>query len=421
MPLIRIRRDGTFISHLEPRLESLLGEWWTGTIGGNDHDAVAKVLSEMRDLHEWLACSCVGNQGSKPIMVPVMVDETMFLRRLVSRAGHSQGCIFQFDKVDAPSTEKSDADGGGVFGPPPAFVESSRAVSLSNERMQHRASDISLEKNVTPAIARRFFWLAQEAGWQQWPKRLNPVTAVLARADAIPVHTSLTLKDILFCNERVWTQSWADGAFKKCRKIDLKPVCYWIKLIDGFDVNDRTFTFVDESGKRNHVGVDGRMAVHGGDTSDARFPMLLMAKLSLLDTRATVVSDCYAHPIASPDHWMLVDSNLERQTLNDLIRICEELRQASGIQITLQKPLHLWGETGERPDFVLSIGHQVPRQQLVVETMGYEDPTYELRKLNLTRRVPCQVHLDLRHGSQTDATSTLRAVVRDWFERVNKL
>ena len=113
------------------------------------------------------------------------------------------------------------------------------------------------------------------------------------------------------------------------------------------------------------------MKVFGGDASIARFPLLVVCVLRDLPAHGVVAYSAYAHPVASEDHRMLVDSDLERLTLLDLLSVCKWLQDEKRILVEIDKPLHAWQGTGERPDFVLTVESKTGLlSHLVIETTG---------------------------------------------------
>lgn len=85
---------------------------------------------------------------------------------------------------------------------------------------------------------------------------------------------------------------------------------------------------------------------------------------------------------------MLVDSQLERQTLDLLIECRNWLSKNHGISVTIEKPMFDLGSVKTddarevcRPDFVLRCHRRNGTHVIViVETMGFNDPVYRERK-----------------------------------------
>jgi hypothetical protein len=147
--------------------------------------------------------------------------------------------------------------------------------------------------------------------------------------------------------------------------------------------------------------------------------MLALASVKL-SGGALVAHKLYAHPIASVDHWMLLDSNLERQTLADLRSVTAWLESAKAITVSIEKPLFGWHDTGERPDFVVQkLGQDGRRSHMVVETMGLDDPEYVARKQAMRTKFfqrGVEVYWDMR-AADPGASKALRSAVARWAIR----
>lgn len=87
----------------------------------------------------------------------------------------------------------------------------------------------------------------------------------------------------------------------------------------------------------------------------------------------------------------------QKAALNVLQGACLNL-QGKGIQCTVEKPIYDWGETGTRPDFVVTGAFDGNAHTVLVETMGFSDPEYAQRKkTTLAKLAGYVVFEDLRH------------------------
>jgi hypothetical protein len=98
----------------------------------------------------------------------------------------------------------------------------------------------------------------------------------------------------------------------------------------------------------------------------------------------------YVHPCASMDRIMLLDSDLERQTLAILVAFQRRMAQLHAAAVTIEKPMEAiasaQGEDGAPlppliPDFVVTgCDRDGGQRRVIVETMGYADDGYRNRK-----------------------------------------
>ena len=153
------------------------------------------------------------------------------------------------------------------------------------------------------------------------------------------------------------------------------------------------------------IPVRGRLAVFAERADDgsatrtaraARAPYLAACVLGRASPGAgepVEVLSAYAHPCASERHLMLVDSDLERQTLAQLRSVQDWLGSRKGLRVVIEKPLFDIGpdDTGVReavprppciPDFMVraTTADGAPARVVIVETMGFADEAYRARK-----------------------------------------
>lgn len=421
MALTRILRNGSHVGALEAKADRALRQWWSGLADERVANSVTGLLADLHSKSQWIACDCMGEHSEKPVLAPARNDKTVYLRRLPHRPEHHRSCLFWFEQVKSVSETPSGSSGSGELGEPPSFVTDGgdAAVSIRNVPDRKATPDHSRTASI-PKLARRLFWLAETSHWQHAPQTKLPIPSLLETAETLVIAPALNLKQILFCNPRVWSQRWANSAFIRCKNAGQSPICYWVQLAVGYDTVRRTVTFLNEDDRPMVIEVAGSMTVFGGDTSSVRFPMLVIAQIAQLSEGSTVLASAYAHPVASEQRWMLVDSDLERYTLEDLIHICQELRDNTGVEIEIAKPLFAWNGSGERPDFVLAIrGPKNRLSHMIVETMGYNDSDYETRKLDLAGNVKCPVYFDHRNATRAAGFGALKIAVVQWAKSLH--
>ncbi len=114
------------------------------------------------------------------------------------------------------------------------------------------------------------------------------------------------------------------------------------------------------------------------------------------------------------DWWVPVDSNLERDAVDDLLEVVRWLAREKKVELELLKPLFSWNETGARPDFVVSRRGR-PADCLVIETMGSDDPEYRERKTRTIERLAgFPVFEDERARNQKGSGKLLFNAVARW-------
>lgn len=423
MALSRIYRDARPVGLLEASTDRAVRSWWEGTAGQDDQGRVERLLCDLHSTGQWLACGCRGSAfNDLPILAPAKNDETIYLRRLTKRAEHAQECVFWSEQTTPNASDMEGGPGAVDIGAAPAFVfDEENEVTVADSRPK-RNSDKQGESRAAPIpkLAKQLFWLAETAGWQHTPNAASPVESLLRTSENVTVAGDLRLRQILYCNPNVWVNAWGDSAFKRCVSAGVSPACWWVQLCTAFDQKAREVTFGAEDGPLT-LKVHKDMKVFGGDASTARFPLLVVCVLRELPKHGVVLYSAYAQPVASEDHWMLVDSDLERFTLRDLLSVCKWLQDEKGILVEIDKPLHAWQGTGERPDFVLTVESRIGvTSHLVIETMGYDDPIYEARKAQLAQKVQWPVYFDRRAVQGEGSGKGLKSAVAKWAIEIHR-
>jgi hypothetical protein len=148
----------------------------------------------------------------------------------------------------------------------------------------------------------------------------------------------------------------------------------------------------------------GRIAVPGEEPDadlaedappPARAPYLAICLVARPAPREPVqMLSAYVHPCASSDRLLLVDSDLERQTLAQLLNVQSWLLRKREVVVTIEKPLEDLGAALVEgvpprgpiiPDFIVTsrAGGEAMERRLIVETMGLSGAAYRERKLRM--------------------------------------
>jgi hypothetical protein len=159
------------------------------------------------------------------------------------------------------------------------------------------------------------------------------------------------------------------------------------------------------------IHVDGRLAVFGGNTAEARFPMLMIAIVTKEGDRVAV-SQAYCHPIQRDHIWCPVDSHFERAALSAIAQTMAWLQLEKGVRLSGLKPLFEWNDTGTRPDFVLT--HEASGTHLVIETMGFDDAEYQERKLRTVGKLQAFQVFEDKRARDNEADRHLKSAIAKW-------
>lgn len=341
----------------------------------------------------WLLCDCRPALERPPALVPVL--ET-YLRRH-TQAGwpaHAEACEFFREPAEQAEITAS-------YAPlPRPRVRLVRAFERGATEPVLCLEPASAARGRSQ-LARLLTTLMDQAGLQRigpigpWPPPMpEQLRRIWPVARAIFVDRGMPLSDVLCVSlaglpalmEKIATAR--PDTFPRTRPHGL----LLLRLADA-----RAGELVALNG--HALPVVGRVAVFGEapedepDAPGARAPYLALCLVARPAPNDPVqICAAYAHPCASADRLLLVDSDLERATLNLLLAFRARMAR-SGLAVGITKPLQDLAPPREAgapagppliPDFVVtagSAGGEVRRA--VVETMGYRDAGYRERKLRL--------------------------------------
>ncbi len=257
-------------------------------------------------------------------------------------------------------------------------VESSAQMSVSTKRSRPTLARV-LCSLLRAANLDRFFSTTPLHGnrEQQIDDLLNAAEVFSLTSDKpLKPWLATSLRDFYQLKERL-DQSMDDWK---------RPHGLFIESFDRIENN----TLYPKRADLNPIPVTGRLTVFGEGEHLRRPPYLVIGLLSQPDaqTKKVELLNAYAHPCVAWDRFTLVDSQLERETLALLIACRDELAANFDINIGIKKPLFDMGpeESDDPrelclPDFVLNCrGEKAKYPSVVIETMGFDDPTYRQRK-----------------------------------------
>ncbi|MES2880485.1 MAG: hypothetical protein V4713_18900 [Pseudomonadota bacterium] len=381
---------------------ALIALWWTGKATEDQDSQVLQLLADLKHREMWIACSCAVNATTKTHPLLSIVDTpsgSLSLRRMTKRIQHTNACVFRFDKREPKASQISvELQGWPEPVAPPDFVEDERPSRAPNppglDLVDEARARVNVGERADP-LSRQLHWLLFKGEIQHWPLRGKSSAVMLLQASAdVPAQKGLEIQSLLYCNARAWEDAWMEKSFATCKAAGKLPQAILICPVYSASRENGWVTF-EPDGSR--VNIHGRMAVYGDDDVAARFPMLMYAKVTA-GPNGVNFDKAYLHPVLNGlRHWMLVDSHYEREAMAAIITACEALER-KGIECQIHKPIHDWGNTGARPDFVVT-GRNKERQHIViVETMGTDDPEYTDRKRGTVAKLaPFTVFADKRY------------------------
>ena len=371
---------------LEPDArEQLIAEFESDEGSAPKGSPAHQILASLHSRHMWLLCGCNGDhEASAPILYVQITRSSkrpLMIVRNYSRALHNPACPFsRIRKVRGHSlAARTLTTASAILGNPKAVTAS---AGTSKVRLGTSRS------STTPSLANVLFSVLEKAGCNRILGSSRSVTRDTEairnalRSFHMDNRSTIGAADYFGTNlyqfEKISERVKAASALRSWPST-LRPQGFVIGLCDIQRSQKRSW-LVTPSGRNSaqeRWEVTGHLRLPGPDTPGPKLAIGLIAIPS--PGRNPEIVQAYAHPANSLAEFMLVDSELERQTLAILTEHSIEMKQR-GKPFSVIKPyLDITGAVSGvsyRPDFVVTVGSK----SVYVETMGYTDDEYCERK-----------------------------------------
>ncbi|MDO5897901.1 hypothetical protein [Agrobacterium sp. Azo12] len=340
----------------------------------------------------WVGCDCQPSKAISPRLWPVA--KKGFRRNLNSKhTQHSTECEFNQDAVPAKRVRAS-------------FQRKTRSEGILKFRLatgftEKKQDDLPPPSNkinrstYRPGLARLLCELLTDAGVQE----INPQDHFpgKARYDTMINDIMLAAANFEIAENRYlcdWIAVGLDGLPGLKRRIAAEQPENWagmrphgILICNIAEAGDKELMF--DSVELDPLPVLGRIAVFGERNAKDRAPYLAICLVAKDDYTSSYpeVLRAYVHPCLNWSKWTLVDSKLERETVNRAQRCRFGLSKNKNISVKITKPLFdcNYRDPSEYepvciPDFLVELLGEKKIPTVVVETMGYTDLRYRNRK-----------------------------------------
>ena len=359
--------------------------------------AAAPVVAHYQQLRggQWFLCGCRPGAERPPALVPV--SQTHIRRHEDTRwPVHCDTCDFYREPDEQRAVTAS-------YGPPAVSkpLRLGRPLGGVAAAAPERSLEMRSHDTSRPGIARLLVQLTTDAGlqaigpdWRPAPL-IEQIKAIWAAARSIEIDTGVHLPEFL-CTSPAKLGDLAS-------RIEAAPIKRFTRTRPHGVLIMRVATIV--SGMLQPVAGDpipvrGRLSVFGekaGDGRDsraersARAPYLAACVVGrALDGEPVEILSAYVHPCVSETHLMLVDSDMERRTLDQLRSVQSWLGGKRHLPVTIEKPMFDIGPATQIPaeprppcipDFVLRASRPGDAGKTVIaETMGFAAEDYRIRK-----------------------------------------
>lgn len=385
------------VSDVEALARAFLDQGQSAPVGSRAH----VILDDLAKTGSWLLCNCKGESLTESPVLYVSrrhsQSRPLTLVRNHARGLHDAAC--RFHKLPGQAHGHSLAEREAVVAL--AVLKSTDGATASGT--ERRSFTGTSRSQSTPRLARVLFTLLEHAG-------LNRIVAGRRSISRDADKLMEAAED--FWMDKGKTIPAADFVGPNLHRFDkiakrVEDAANWPKSLSphGFVIGlcDRAR---DASGTMHLINpfdlssppesweVKGRVRLPGPGTVGPYLAIGLVAKVA--GSSSAEIVQAYVHPAYDFDGMLLVDSELERQTL---AIITERLAEMKGRKdpYTIVKPyvdvLEPSSNTPHRPDFVINYRGR----EMAVETMGYTDEEYLTRKARMHQVMKKQYYKVFEH------------------------
>ena len=397
-----------------------IAEWWQRCPTSDQVDASQGVLRRMRHGSMWLGCLCRGSVSGAPLMSVVQRDDELYLRRLADRPLHNESCLYfreHLPRGENLSVTAEQLKEGLRTRPafPPSFYELDADIALPDAPAEDQSTPSVLRQHRVslPGMARRMFWLLDQASAHVLPQQRDIVRRMIAVARTVGVGESTLDRFMFFAPSALAKQLPAQVAHR-CNQLGIGKYAYVMapvmEVTDRAGIRTAVIAYKDE---RAELPIVGTFSEYG--SSAISFPKL---GLFSVDERGNALS-AYLHPIYKVDYWIAVDSVVERRVLGWLWKTMIDLSPAiaPNCEVRITKPIYAEPGEGALPDIridVLDRDGEVLRR-MAIEVLGFTDDEYRARKAAqaITLRTRYSRYLSLDAAGAVD-WAEIRTVLREF-------
>lgn len=371
---------------IDPLIRDALVRWYTGKGDHRDEEAGVVLVEQARLGERWIACDCLGPNVAPPLMTPAYLSEaeTFYIRRLTgnARPEHRLDCPFFHEQV-APSQQMKKDPVRPVDSPQGYFSVLHNAPVRLSQQPEDSGGGRTRSAYI-PRMARLLWRVLDLAGRNrtELPDSnehtiASEFSAVIHVAERIEVAPDIALARVL----------WTHGSAFQHRRVYASLRALASKWPRGHAPQAFLLLFAHEI--RGHfvhaAGCDPievvtrvqHPSVHGTQIDGPYLVLIVVGQLPQAKSYAPLRA--FAQPVYSGQRFIPVDSDLERSTLRNLLRIQHRLDEL-GHDSSIVKPLFdIQTPAGNcRPDFIVESRSRLTGEThaAVIESMGFDTDDY---------------------------------------------
>jgi len=332
-------------------LRAGLVRWYLGQGSEADHRASVSLVVTARENGKWLACDCLGEDGTPPLLSPAYLSsqETYYLRRLTSRPQHRRDCPFFLPQAPDRIREKADGAHFEIDYPRELFNAHKDAPEKLATKPDEAEPDDRRRGVTIPRLGKLLWMLLEAAGTNviaALPAEGGPsfgIAKELARlreaARRFEIAPGIPLASHLYTNAIDYERTRLHARLREAAKdwpIGYAPQAFL--LLEASAVHSNTLTTgLGDVAIRNRIQQAG-VGASAGD-GQANGPYLALAVVGEHSKREGYLAlRAYAQPIFKGNQFVPVERTAERR-LFELLTQFQYLMRARHIAIAIKKPL----------------------------------------------------------------------------------
>ena len=377
-------------------LHLALVRWYSGVGSDADHRASVTLVVAARECHHWLACDCLDESLSPPLISPayLSIAETYYLRRLTSarlgRPEHKDDC--PFFRPQAPHRRRNTAIGKqeAIDHPDRLF----NAHRLAPEKLASAPDDDEPDDRsrglAIPRLARLLWWLLERAGLDELaplPARgefhpsIRDQFAALARsAHTLEIAPGVPLEKHVYFHPKALTSNRIYAALRGSAHewpSGYAAQAFLIAYASG--IRGQTITTADgDLTIRNRIQY---ATVNGAAVGGPYLTITVIGEHSKAEGYQALRA--YAQPIQAGNRFLAVHAREEREAIEQLITLQYRLRRMN-VSLSAKKPLFdiLTRRGPIRPDLLVAAfdGDTGEEREWALQVMADSRPEYALLK-----------------------------------------
>ena len=379
-------------------LKAALVRWYIGKGDEADHRASVSLVVTSRENGKWLACDCLAEDRSPPLMSPAYLSfqETYYLRRLTARPSHSPRCPFYMPQAPQRIRETGRDTLYEIEQPKGLFNAHQKAPEKLAQKPDESEPDDRSRGVAIPRLG-KLLWLLLERARSNVLRELPPegprdgsISAEMRRlrevAGQFEIAPGIKLAHHFYTNAIEYEKCKVHARLREAE--DDWPEEYAPQAFLLLEASEVTSSEIVTG--LGTVQIRNRIQHTGIIRAEVQPPFLVLAVVGEHSKREGYRAlRAYAQPVFTGNQFVPAERDHDRDILLELQKAQYSLRR-HGIRMAVKKILFdIETEHGSaRPDFLVAVKDQASQRQITfaLQILQSADSGYlELRSIEHER------------------------------------